>query len=704
MPFSGILKTSELNTIILDDNNAEVRLKSKDAGNYIQCELLDHSDRSNNEFILSGEGSENYEIDYATAPQILCNVLKRPIQAAFYNVFKEYDGTTELDPEMLIYDLLPTSSEESGIVEGSNSDIEGGYCYPVSVEIKDGGYNYYYTNVSSFTLPQWLLTLALKQDQGMNHLFEDGAYFSVWGSSSKSGYTDKFGINSLSVGLNEGTAVNVLKINIKECRYTSQGLMPNDGKSSFSIIVKDPSNTCVNFPKEIATYSNQARGAHTLDSNMPEGKWSLVNTRNSALYNGGGLAIRINFNIVMPTSSNSDKRAYPEYIESDRFKVWINKPSNNITFSTKNATDEFLPLVFPLNLSLGGPSGKNYTLENVQGYGRITKRRIDTITIIPQPKIYDGTTTINCKIIGSRMLEEDDAYFEDSINIVSQHYPTDWQPNLQHNATDNIRLLGADANNYVMSQSDVQSKYNGAGNIIQLSGPTPVIPRKITLDIQQLIISVINNVCKFYWAYNINNIVDINDVVPDLDTISITLDNGKRVKIGELQDKLAVLTRMSDDEDNELYNDFEISFGSPIIGKISTRQVANLKFPEYYDADIEFSENCSANIGRYTVNDVIQGVSAKCTIVSFPDMPYESFKVYVKDRLIFEGDEDNNTFTTSPVIFTSKYLSIELTTIDGIQYFAKFGDKGSIESNLGYDLSEMYGTNYKCPIRLIHRY
>lgn len=96
-------------------------------------------------------------------------------------------------------------------------------------------------------------------------------------------------------------------------------------------------------------------------------------------------------------------------------------------------------------------------------------------------------------------------------------------------------------------------------------------------------------------------------------------------------------------------------------------------------------------IGDYTLEDVVAGVTSKCTIEINDDIDYSYFKVYAGDRFLFMGDRTNNYFTSASSIFTSKYVSLIIALPENrlVKYFARLTDRGHIEGDLGYDLSDM---------------
>lgn len=712
MPFDGILKSTELNTIIVDTNNSEIRCKSPDAGNFIQCELVNHSDRANNSLTLSGEGSENYEIDSTTIPELLCNILKRPVQARFYNVFKEYDGTDELEPEMLVYDLLPTADKESGIVEGSNSNVADGYCYPTYIEIVDGGYNYGNASTDRYTCPTFILKLKLKSDDGMNHLFEDGFYAMLWPRINQNTYDEYGGIRKnsqtyISMGGNVGYVIDRRDDATKAgIRYTSQPLMNPEGSSEFYLIVKDPTNTAIDRPTHHKTYksANGQTASKSYKRDIEENleMWPLTwNIRNSQL-NGGGLVLRIKFKIVMPTSSNSDSRSYPEYIPSDRFKVWINNPSTPIKFASSNPSDEMLPLNFPSTLSLGGPVSNNYNLVNVSGFGRITKRIISEILITPQRKVYDGTDIVNCKITGNRILESDDVRFEDSLNLITispitgTTYIKDFEK---------LQLVGEDAYKYVVSQ-DLSKPTTLPTSVSWNWDEYRLIKRQVSLELYEVIISVINGKCQFYWSYNINNIVDIDDISIDFDTLLVTLDNGKKVKIADINNKAAKLVRKS-----KYSNDFDVVFGDPEIGRLSSNKDISISVPDEDNNNTTVKTSLKNSYGIYSVSDVIKGVTSKIHFELFTPSLMSSYKIKIKDRVIYEGTKVPEEFITATAVAKSSNMNMEIYKNGELVRKLKFdphmnsvSNTGDLTDNIAYDLSNIFNSEHSCKLTVIQKF
>lgn len=137
MPYRGILTDAEVNTIVLTSNSEDLKYENADVGEAIEVIVKDKSQG----FQLRGKGSQNYRLDTSTLPKVYGTVLPRPLNIHTRTIFKEYDGTTDVDKTYLRYVFKDTGESASGLIWGSSNVSYSMSIYDVSVVSGGSGYS-----------------------------------------------------------------------------------------------------------------------------------------------------------------------------------------------------------------------------------------------------------------------------------------------------------------------------------------------------------------------------------------------------------------------------------------------------------------------------------------------------------------------------------------------------------------------------------
>lgn len=466
MPLTGFITDTDLNTIKIDENNVRLLYVDKNVG---QNKELIPDPKSGYNFELTGLGSENYVLDISSLPTIQGDILQRPVAIDFYPVIKVYDGTVTVPHEQLRYTFQNTSDTQSGMVYGSDENR------PVltidkskPIEIIDGGIHY--TRGLSFQLSGNTAPHSSSAMLTITSVSSTGSVTGIiWGSDNYDYYDEVIDPN-LSLIVVDG----------------------HRRGDTFSITL--PSGASLTYNPEENKQLNNSDGIHTM---------SLIPATDTV---GAGLKLKVYFkreNRVIasnPVPSNN-------VVASDFGKVQV---STNAVYSSANASDKLIPLIFS-NYILTGPESDithdNYKIQSISGWGMILRKPI-IVNVTPISRVYDGTRNIQCQIaISDGPIGNDDVKLQLS-EITAQLVSKDVN-NSQSviNASIEIPLVGIDASNYTMKIGDVNT--------------VKITKRDVACEISS--ITFVHHTGEFQIVYNLTNVIGGDDV--NIDTSRLTIEH-----------------------------------------------------------------------------------------------------------------------------------------------------------------------------------
>ena len=529
MALKGFLNSSDINTIKLDKNNTKIRYASPEAGKDVECVISNINSESNNTFTIEGEGAENYELDTSYMPKIISNIHKRPLVAKLYNVVKEYDGTDSVPSQFVCWELLPTDSSESGIVEGtSESAQDGGFAKLIGIQVINGGTGYRNGDTFAITLNPKRYQQHYQHETNPEQI----NFLTFKASISKYDYPK---IRSVVFSSSSNDPV-----------FTLQNMQSSEDSSYVHIRVVDPccrvKTTRPHHSSSVDNYNMYESSECIYDSGyaiMP-----LFNRGSSDLYSNtnnidpGGAVFELTFKL----EPNKYSKDIPSRIASDRGLVNIEFQSidKDITFPDKNVTPVLTPLVIKMP-QLTGYQKENYQLVNCTGFGLILPKIIYTIVLTPLEKEYDGTCCLLSNVsTNDKLVEGDDIQFVPNSEIVYQKspistettypypFPGYWSEDFERMIR-TIELTGEDAKNYRIIRPEIT-----IDNSLLKITPRPVYISNLKLVINAAIPS--GYASQWEIVYELNNMLSQDDVKVELSPLKIN----QNVTIGVTYDSKQV--------------------------------------------------------------------------------------------------------------------------------------------------------------------
>ncbi len=604
MSLKGFLNSSDINTIKLDKNNTKIRYASPEAGKDVECVISDINSESNNTFTIGGEGAENYELDTSYIPKITSNIHKRPIIAKLYNVVKEYDGTDSVPSQLICWELLPTDSSESGIVEGtSTSAQDGGFAELTKIRVVDGGEGYEIGDTFA------ILFNSKRYQQHYQHEVnpELGNFLQFKATKLKSDFSN--GIAEVAI-VPSGTPN----------AYTIQTDLDHPDDTSMSIYVADP---CYGIRLDCPTQTQVIKRYKQYQSpdTLYETGWSIIplfnrkttSTDLTIRQDPGGAIFELQFKIH-PNVSSSD---VPTKIPSDRDLVNISSP--DISFPDKNVTTNLVPLNIKMP-ALTGYQKANYELTGCSGYGVITPKIIHNLTFVPHKKEYDGTCCLNCSIYtDDKLVDGDDIQFVvDSkviyqktpvSNVVDYHYSGDnYLTSVEYRRLLRaIELTGEDAKNYRIIRPQITID----NSLLEIT------PRPVYINNLKLVVDAYTK--NWEITYELNNVLS-------QDSVDINLYGGT------VEFTVTIEFRIDDDENNPMFLQLPINDIQSVDIFYRNGAVAGIYFNTDFNkfpVNIAEASNMKLHIPRRILKTITLFNSTKCLYELHLDGDYIPIKLEV---------------------------------------------------------------------------
>ena len=524
MPLRGFLTTADAENIKLQLQNASLEYEDVNAGENKQIKLRHESTvygdptQDNNIpefsltdqsfFTLTGVGSENYEIDRNSLSntKLQGNVLKRPININLYTITKTYDGTTDINPSEIMYDITGTDSTSSGLIEGT-SNVKNAYTF--------------------------IGARALFKDQGLGY---------------KVGDTFKIKLKELDVeGLPNMYQISGQPFTKNECKLTILEVSDIGEIMNFSMSPVFPFIYPV--PYEISdetleedgvtkrlygmTFTHGSDTYHTVtaqdirnesDFGYNKTKSTIALEADSSV-TGRGLKFTL---YVKPEEieTGTKNTAIKYFIPSDIDKVKLSLEDGRIEYSSKHVTNE------PVNLRIENPklvggllgdASTNYEIASITGKGLITPAPL-TVKIPLLSKTYDGTTDMKIDWTNPDALtyeinadidlsQEEIRWNKNNIKLhtVSRHVGNTKLVNPQDTTDISTWFTGRDVNNYAIS--------------LATSNSLSATIHKKEVSISVKYIRFIISTGRFEILYNIEGVYSIDNVYIDLTGGIIVFDN-----------------------------------------------------------------------------------------------------------------------------------------------------------------------------------
>lgn len=524
MPLRGFLTTTDAENIKIQLQNASLEYEDGNVGENKPIKLRHESTvygdptHDNNIpefsltdesfFTLTGPGSENYEIDRNSLKntKLQGNVLKRPINISLYTITKTYDGTTDINPSEIMYDITGTESTSSGIIEGT-SNIKNAYMF--------------------------ISTRASFIDQGLGY---------------KVGDTFKIKLKELDV---EGLPNIYQPFTKKECKLTILEVDSNGEVLNFSMsdvfpfispVPYEVSNETVEEDGVVKRlyaltfthgsdthYTVTAQDIHN-ESDFGYGKTeSTIALEADSNVTGRGWKFTL---YVKPQEieTGTNNTAIKYFVPSDIDKVKLSFEDGRIEYSSKHVTNEPIDLRIENPKLVGGLLGdvsNNYEIANITGKGLITPAPL-MVKIPLLSKIYDGTTYMPID-----WTNPDALTYETNDNIDLSHEEIRWNRNniklyavSRHvgntklvnpqNTTDiSTWFTGRDVNNYAVS--------------LAISNSLSATIHKKEVSISVKYIRFIISTGRFEILYNIEGVYSIDNVYIDLAGGILIFDNNNTI-------------------------------------------------------------------------------------------------------------------------------------------------------------------------------
>ena len=524
MPLRGFLTTADAENIKIQLQNASLEYEDVNTGENkpikLRHENTVYGDPTQNDnipefsltdgsfFTLTGPGSENYEIDRNSLKntKLQGNVLKCPINISLYTITKTYDGTTDINPSEIMYDIISTESTSSGIIEGT-SNIKNAYMF--------------------------IGTRASFIDQGLGY---------------KVGDTFKIKLKELDVeGLPNMYQIASQSFTKKECKLTVLEVDSNGEILNFSM--SDIFPFIYPVPYEISDETIEEDGIikHLYGMTFTHGSDTYHTVTAQDIRNESDFGYdKTESTIALEADSNVTGRgwkftlyvkakeietgtkntAIKYFIPSDIDKVKLSFEDGRIEYSSKHVTNE------PINLRIENPKlvggllgdvSNNYEIANITGKGLITPAPL-MVKIPLLSKIYDGTTYMPIDWTNPDALtyetndnidlsHEEIRWNRNNIKLyaVSRHVGNTKLVNPQDTTDISTWFTGRDINNYAVS--------------LATSNSLSATIHKKEVSISVKYIRFIISTGRFEILYNIEGVYSIDNVYIDLTGGIIVFDN-----------------------------------------------------------------------------------------------------------------------------------------------------------------------------------